>query len=233
MTGYRRVGIVGGIAPESTIEYYRLILTSYRARSSRAGNPSIIINSIDLTKTLALAANDLDALTDYMVAEVDTLVRAGADFAVIASNTPHIVFDEIQRRVPIPMISIVEAAAEAAAARGLRRLGLFGTRFTMQGPSYPRVFARAGIELVTPGEEEQSYIHDKYVGELVNAVFLPDTREGLLRIVRRMVARDAIDGLILGGTELPLILRDDGDVPVPLLDTTGIHVEKIVAALLS
>jgi aspartate racemase len=233
MTGFRRVGIVGGVAPESTIEYYRLILTSYRARSSHAGNPSIIINSIDLTKTLALAANDLDGLTDYMVAAVDTLVRAGADFAVIASNTPHIVFDEIQRRVPIPMISIVEAAAEAAAARGLRRLGLFGTRFTMQGRSYPRVFARAGIELVTPGEEEQAYIHGKYVSELVNAIFLPETRDGLLDIVRRMVARDAIDGLILGGTELPLILRDDGDVPVPLLDTTGIHVEKIVGALLA
>jgi aspartate racemase len=232
MTGYRRVGIVGGIAPESTIEYYRLILASYRARSSRAGNPSIIINSIDLSKTLALAANDIDGLTDYMVAEVDVLVRTGADFAAIASNTPHIVFDEIQRRVPIPMISIVEAAAEAAAARGLTRLGLFGTRFTMQGRAYPRVFARAGMELVTPGQEEQSYVHDKYVTELVNAVFLPETREGLLRIVRRMVARDAIDGLILGGTELPLILRDDGDVPVPLLDTTGIHVERIVRALL-
>jgi aspartate racemase len=225
----KRVGIVGGIAPESTIEYYRLILASYRSRSSSAANPSIIINSIDLTKTLALAANDLDALTDYMVVEVERLARAGADFAVIASNTPHIVFDEIQRRVPIPMISIVEAAAEAAAARGLTRLGLFGTRFTMQSRSYPRVFARAGIEVVTPEEkEEQAYVHDKYVGELVHAVFLPDTRERLLRIVRRMVARDAIDGLILGGTELPLILRDDGQMPVPLLDTTRIHVEKIV-----
>ena len=232
MTGYRRVGIVGGIAPESTIEYYRLILASYRARSNRSGNPSVIINSIDLTKTLALAVNDLDGLTDYMVAEVDTLVRAGADFAVIASNTPHIVFDEIQHRVPIPMISIVEAAAEAASARGLTRLGLFGTRFTMQGPSYPRVFAGAGIEVITPGEEEQAYIHDKYVGELVNGIFLPETREGLLRIISRMVERDAIDGLILGGTELPLILRDDGDMPVPLLDTTRVHVERIVAALL-
>ncbi|HXA17259.1 MAG TPA: aspartate/glutamate racemase family protein [Thermoanaerobaculia bacterium] len=102
----------------------------------------------------------------------------------------------------------------------------------MRGPTYPRVFARAGIEVVAPAEEEQAYIHDKYVGELVNAIFLPETREGLLRIISRMVERDAIDGLILGGTELPQILRDDGDMPVPLLDTTRVHVERIVAALL-
>ena len=102
----------------------------------------------------------------------------------------------------------------------------------MQGRSYAQVFTRAGIEIVTPNESEQTYIHEKYVGELIHAVFLPDTREGLLRIVRRMATRDAIDGLILGGTELPLILGDDGDMPVPLLDTTRIHVEKIVGVLL-
>src|SRR5258708_2147949 len=120
----RRVGIVGGIAPESTVEYYRLILARHRARSGGVANPSIIINSIDVAKPLSLAANDPEALTTYIVVEIERLVRAGADFAVIASNTPHIVFEEIQRRVSIPMISIVEAASDTAKSQGLKRVGL-------------------------------------------------------------------------------------------------------------
>jgi aspartate racemase len=230
----KRIGIVGGIAPESTIEYYRLILASYRARTNDLANPSIVINSIDLAKVLALAgAGELDELTSYLVDEIERLARAGVDFAVIASNTPHIVFDEIRLRTSIPLISIVEAASDAAKARGLSRLGLFGTRFTMQGRFYAEVFARAGIEVITPAKEEQNYVHDKYIGELVNAIFRPETREGLITIAKRMVVRDGIDGLILGGTELPLILRDEGEAGVPFIDTTRIHVERIVDTLLA
>jgi aspartate racemase len=230
----KRIGIVGGIAPESTIEYYRLILASYRARTNDLANPSIVINSIDLAKVLALAgAGKLDELTGYLVDEIERLARAGVDFAVIASNTPHIVFDEIRLRTSIPLISIVEAASDAAKARGLSRLGLFGTRFTMQGRFYAEVFARAGIEVITPAEEEQNYVHDKYIGELVNAIFRPETREGLITIAKRMVVRDGIDGLILGGTELPLILRNEGEAGVPFIDTTRIHVERIVDTLLA
>lgn len=230
----KSIGIVGGIAPESTIEYYRLILASYRARTNDLANPSIVINSIDLAKVLALAgAAELDELTGYLVDEIERLARAGVDFAVIASNTPHIVFDEIRLRTSIPLISIVEAARDAAKARGLSRLGLFGTRFTMQGRFYQEVFGRAGIEVITPAEEEQNYVHDKYIGELVNAIFRSETREALITIAKRMVVRDGIDGLILGGTELPLILRDEGEAGVPFIDTTRIHVETIVDTLLA
>jgi aspartate racemase len=126
----------------------------------------------------------------------------------------------------------VEATCEAAKALGLKNLGLFGTRFTMQGRFYPDVFRREGIALAAPSLDEQNYIHDKYLGELVYGVIRPETREGLLGIVDRMKTREGIDGLILGGTELPLILRDGGHQGIPFLDTTRIHVERVLGELL-
>ncbi|MGH7455798.1 MAG: aspartate/glutamate racemase family protein [bacterium] len=230
----KTAGIIGGIGPESTIEYYRLIIASYREQKQDGSYPTILINSIDLRKMLDLIeANELTKVTEYLVGEVRKLARAGADFGVLSSNTPHIVFDEIRRQSPIPLISIVEATAEAAQALGLKKVGLFGTRFTMQGRFYPEVFSRAGIMLVTPEPDEQAYIHDKYMRELVNGVVVPETRERMLAIVECLQERHGIQGLILGGTELPLILRDETSRGIPFLDTTKIHVKRIVAQLLS
>jgi aspartate racemase len=226
----KTVGIIGGIGPESTVEYYRLMIASYRERKRDGSYPSIMINSIDLKNVLGLiGANELAKLTEYLVGEVQKLARAGADVGLLAANTPHVVFDDIRRRSPIPLVSIVEAACEAARALGLKRLGLFGTRFTMQGRFYPEVFSREGITLAVPGHDEQAYIHDKYMRELVNGIVLPETRERLLSIVDRLKEREHIQGLILGGTELPLILRDVTDREIPFLDTTRIHVERALA----
>lgn len=229
----KTVGIIGGIGPESTIEYYRLIIASYREQKRDGSYPTILLNSIDLRKMLDLVeANELTRLTDYLVGEVHKLTRAGADFGVLASNTPHLVFDEIQRQSHIPLISIVEATSEAAQALGLKRIGLFGTRSTMQGRFYPEVFSKAGMTLAVPEPDEQANIHNKYMHELVNGIILPETRERLLAIVERLKERHDIQGLILGGTELPLILRDVTSGGIPFLDTTKIHVERIVAQLL-
>jgi len=230
----KTVGIIGGIGPESTVEYYRLMIVAYREQKQDGSYPSILINSIDLKKMLDLiGANELAKVAEYLVGEVQKLARAGADFGLLASNTPHIVFDDIRRQSPIPLVSIVEAACEAAQALGLKRVGLFGTRFTMQGRFYPDVFSRAGITLAVPEPDEQAYIHDKYMSELVNGIIRPETRERLLTIVERLKERQGIQGLILGGTELPLILRDVRDRGIPFLDTTQIHVKRIVAQLLS
>ena len=230
----KTVGIIGGVGPESTIEYYRLIIAAYREQHPGGSYPSIIINSVDLNRLIAwVTANELETLAAYLVAEIERLHRAGADFGLLASNTPHIVFDEISRHSPMPLISIVEAARDETKARGLRRVGLFGTRFTMQGRFYPDTFSRAGIAIVTPSEEEQSYIHEKYMNELLNNIFLPETRAHLLTIVDRMKTGDQIEAIILGGTELPLILRDTEHNGIPFLDTTRIHVRQIVAELLS
>ena len=229
----KTLGIIGGIAPESTIEYYRLIIASYRKQKQDGSYPNIIINSIDMKKMLDLiGANDLTGVTGYLLSEVKKLALAGADVGLLASNTPHIVFEEINRQSPIPLISIVEAACETVKALKLQRIGLFGTRFTMQGNFYPKVFSREGIMLVVPNMEEQTFIHDKYMNELVNGIFLPETCAQILHIVERLIEMESIQGLILGGTELPLLLRDQTYKGIPFFDTTKIHAERAVAQII-
>jgi aspartate racemase len=230
----KTLGIIGGIGPESTQEYYRLLIASYREKVRDGSYPPIFINSINL-KTLVdlFEADDLPRVTGILKTELGKLAAAGVDFALLSANTPHIVFDDLRRQSPVPLVSIVEATCEAAKALGLSKLGLFGTRFTMQSRFYPEVFSRAGIALVVPDTGEQSIIHDKYMNELVKGVFRPETREELLGIVDRLKRREGIQGLILGGTELPLILRDDAGRGIPFLDTTRIHVEAAVKVMLS
>jgi aspartate racemase len=230
----KTVGIIGGIGPESTIEYYRSIIASYRRQQPDGSAPSIILNSISVQELLAMMnRDDLPAVIDYLVPEIKRLAAAGANFALIAANTPHIVFDEVQRSSPIPLLSIVEATCAEAKTRAIKRAGLLGTRFTMQARFYPNVFSREGIALVMPDAGEQAYIHDKYVNELLKDVFLPTTRERLLEIIRRMREQGQIECVVLAGTELPLILSQGEAAGIPLLDTTKIHVEAAVARLLS
>jgi aspartate racemase len=229
----KTVGIIGGIAPESTIAYYRQILARCRElHRGAAENPPIIVNSIDLHRMLSLAgAKKFEELVDYLAQELARLAAAKADFAVFASNTPHIVFDELARRAPVPLISIVECAASAAAARGVRKAALLGTRFTMEGGFYEKTFAARGMEVVTPDGKDLVYVHDKYMSELVSADFRQETREGMLHVVDRLIDAHGIDAVILGGTELPLLLRDAEYRGVPFLDTTAMHVEAIVERL--
>jgi len=230
----KTLGIIGGLGPESTVEYYQNIIALYRERQGDGSYPEFIINSVDLKKGLDfMDANDLTGMADYLLEEIGKLARAGANFGLISANTPHIVFDEVASKSPMPLISIVEATCAAAKARKLRRLALFGTRFTMQGTFYPKVFSREAIELVVPDATDQDYLHDKYLNELVSGKFLPETRARLLAIVDRMKANSDIDSVILAGTELPLILRDAEHNGIPFLNTTTIHCEAAVAEMCS
>ena len=157
--------------PESTIAYYRAIIAAGRAIAP-ASQPPILINSIDVQRVLRLVgANQLTELTDYLVEEVERLAKAMADLVLIAANTPHIVFDDVRSRSPVPLVSIVEATRDVVRSMGLQRVGLFGTRFTMQGRFYPNIFSTAGIDVVPPRDDEQAYIHDKYVNELLHGSF--------------------------------------------------------------
>ena len=230
----KTLGMIGGLGPESTVDYYRMIIAAYREQRQDGSYPAIIINSIDLNKVRDLVtANALADLTEHLVAEVQRLARAGADFGLLTANTAHIVFDDVRRQSPIPLISIVEATCDAARALGLKKLGLLGARFTMQGRFFPYVFARAAMTLAVPVEDEQTYIHEKYMDELVNGIFLPETRDRLMQIIGRLKEREHIDGVILGGTELPLLLRDAAGQHIPFLDTTRIHVKAAVSEMLS
>lgn len=231
--GMRILGIIGGTGPESTVEYYQRLIAGYRQRNAEGCPPSLIINSVDNTKLIDwFTANELARVVDYLEVEIGRLARAGADFALIAANTPHLVFDELQRRSPIPLLSIVEATCDAAAAAGLRRLALFGTRFTMQAALFPETFARRAMAIVVPNDAEQAFIHEKYMGELFVGTIRDETRAALLKIAAAMKQRAGVDGLILGGTELSLILRDPTAAGLSVLDTTQIHVDAAVEWML-
>src|SRR6266481_4527680 len=230
----KTLGMIGGLGPESTLDYYQRIIALYRERIRDRHYPEFIIVSVDLRKGLDfMEAGDLSGMADFLLEAIGKLARAGAEFGIISANTPHIVFDEVAPKSPVPLISIVETTRAVAKAQNLKRLALFGTRYTMQANFYPKVFARDGIELLVPDLHDQDYIHDKYMNELVLGKFLADTRASLLAIVDRMKAMSDIDGVILAGTELPLILRDHTHNGIPFLDTTKIHVEAAVAHILS
>lgn len=229
----RITGMIGGLGPESTIDYYRSIIARCRARKPDGGYPQIIVNSLDVDRGIALLdADRLDELASYLTDGLEVLARAGADFAFIAANTPHLVFDEVQRRSAIPLLSIVRATSDRAKALDLKRVGLLGTGFTMRASFYPEEFERAGIAMVRPKEAEREFIHRIYLGELLNNQFSPETRTEILKIAHRMRDEDDIEALVLAGTELPLLLRDSGNPGIEFLDTTVIHVEAIVDELL-
>ena len=228
----KTLGLIGGTGPESTIEYYRLLVARYRERAD-GHSPPVIITSVDLKQMVEwMTAGNLAAVTDGLAAEFERLQRAGADFAALTANTPHIVFDELQQRSSLPLISIVEATCERAQSLGFKNVGLFGTRYTMQAPFYPKVFSRTDVKLVTPTEEEQNYIHEKYFGELLKDVFHPETRAQFLAIADEMKARHGVEAVILGGTEIPLLLRTEEHNGIQLLDTTRIHVDRLIWEML-
>jgi aspartate racemase len=226
-----RVGLVGGLGPESTIDYYRRLLEAWAAE--RPGSaPGIVIDSLDVSRVVPLVERDHAGLVEYLAASIQRLAGAGVDFAALTANTPHLVFDELAAASPIPLVSIVETCALEVRRRGLARPLLLGTRFTMEGPFYPRVFARHGLELVRLGGADLDWVHARYMGELLKGEFRDETREGFVALVARVREARPLDAVILGGTELPLLLKGSDVAGVPALDTTALHVRAIVRRLL-
>jgi aspartate racemase len=228
------VGVIGGIGPESTIDFYRLFVEVYQRRRPDGSYPPVVINCVDLSRMVALvSAGDMDKLEAFIVEELHRLARAGCTVGLLSANTPHLIFDRLRRVSPLPLLSIVETASRAAAEQRLTRVGLFGTRFTMQGGFFQEVFARDGIDVVVPDAADQEAIHTSYMGELVKGVFRTETRDRFVAIARRLRSEHGIEALILGGTELPLLLRDATDLDLPLLDTTRLLVERAVEEMLA
>jgi aspartate racemase len=224
------VGIVGGLGPESTIDYYRRILAAWQVANPSSA-PSIVIDSLDAQRALRLVASDREEFTAYLLGSLRRLAGAGVSFAALTANTAHIVFDELAAQSSVPLVSIVEVCADEARRRGLRRLALLGTRFTMEAAFYPTVCGRHGIDVVLPTEAERAWVHARYVGELLEGDFRDDTRRQFVSLVRRLRDEERADGVILGGTELPLLLTEPIIADLPALDTTALHVAAIVERL--
>ncbi len=228
-----KVGIVGGIAPESTVDYYISIIKEYQRRMHDDNYPQIVIDSLDKKEMLTyVSARSWSSLVKLLVRSINSLAAAGADFAVIASNTPHIVFDKVKANVNLPLVSIIDVTCARAKHQGHKKLGLLGTAFTMRENFYLETFEKQGMEIVLPNIDEQQYIHKKLFSEIELGIIKNETKHALLSIIDRMYEEDGIDGVILGCTELPLILKD-GDREIPFLNTVQIHVEAIVDMLTS
>ncbi len=224
----KRIGIIGGIGPESTVDYYKRIIGAFQKNGIESAYPEIIIYSANLAELmLILETKNRSKLADWLVEKVESLFRAGAEFAVIGSNTPHLVYNEVRSRSPIPMLSIIEETCNKALSLGLKKPGLMGTKFTMESDFFQKPFREQGISVVLPDKKDQELIHNRLFSEIELGIIKDSTREELLSVVKRMIDRHSIDSLILGCTELPLILTGD-EYGIPFLNTTAIHAESIV-----
>ena len=228
----KRVGLVGGLGPESTVDYYRRIIEKWH-RTDPATAPALMIDSLDVRLALRLVKDDRPALVKYLRASVERLASAGVDFVALTANTPHVVFGELSAGSPVPLLSIVEACAHEAERRRLRRLILLGTQFTMDEPFYHDVFARHRLEVFVPAESDREWVHDRYVNQLLVGQFRDETRDELVALISRLKDEHDADGVILGGTELPLLLTTQTIADLPVLDTTDLHVAAIVERLRS
>jgi aspartate racemase len=225
-----RVGLIGGLGPESTIDYYRRILAAWE-RIAPGSSPGIVIDSLDVQVGLRLVEHDRPALTEYLLESIGRLAGAGVALVAMTANTAHVVFDELAARSPVPLLSIVDPCAGEARRRGLRRLALFGTRFTMEADFYPAACARHGIAVVSPGQADRAWVHARYIGELLRGDFRDDTRRGFIALATRLREQERVDGVIFAGTELPLLLQGPEIAGLPALDSTALHVAAIVERL--
>lgn len=221
---HKRIGILGGMSPESTVAYYEYITRAYTERYGDYGYPEILIYSVSFQPYVDWPNQDRwDLVAQGLSQAAHKLVAAGADFILIATNTMHLVFDEVQAKVEVPMLSLLDATADAVLARGLRTVGLLGTRFTMEKSFYQDALARQGITVLVPDAADRAYVNRVIYDELVAGQIHDRSRIEFVAIIRKLVERGA-EGVILGCTEIPLLVSE-GDAGVPLFDTTTIHAE--------
>jgi len=221
----KTIGIIGGMTPESTTVYYKHIISNYEKQFEDFGFPEIIIYSVSFQRIFDWANNDnWNAIANHMTEIIHKLNQAGASFALIAANTPHHVFDIVQSRSPLPLISIIDSTIEQIQRKGLKKVGLLGTRFTMQKTFFKDGLQGNEITTLVPSAEEQENIHRIIFDELARGIISESSHNLFLHIIEKLEEKGA-EGIILGCTELPLLLREK-DCDLPFFDTARIHADK-------
>ena len=229
----KKFGLVGGIGPASTLDYYKGINEGYQKRTGTDSNPLMVIDSLNMAEAYYLVDNKKwPEFTALFVNSLKILSAAGAEFAAMAANTAHIVFDEIAAASRIPLISIVYETCKAAQNAGCKKVIVFGTAFTMSSGLYDKAFEKYGIQAFVPTLEDQKAIHNIIFPNLQAGIVLPEEKKIMLDIARKMIAETGADALILGCTELPFIIKEE-DLDILLLDTTQIHIDAILDVILT
>jgi aspartate racemase len=217
----KKIGILGGMSYESTIKYYDLLLQKYYDENNDYNYPEILIYSLNFQKVIDYElGNETPKYVDYLMSGINSLQNGGADFIVMAANSPHAVYDDLVQKAEVPILSIVKATAEKALEMGLNKLLLIGIKFTMQSSFYQRIFENSNMQVITPEDIEQDLIDQIIFDELVIGKFKNESKQKLLEIIHNY----EVDGVILGCTEIPLMLHKN-DTNIKLLDTIEIHVE--------
>jgi aspartate racemase len=221
---HKRIGILGGMSPESTIAYYEHITRTYTERFGDYGYPEIIIYSVSFQPYVDWPQQERwNLVTQGLSEAAQRLEAAGADFIVMATNTMHLVFDQVQACVRVPMLSLLDAVGEAILAGGMKRVGLLGTQYTMEKTFYQDALGRRGITVLVPDAEDRQYVNAVIYNELVAGQIRDESRAGLIAVIKRLAERGA-QGVILGCTEIPMLVTET-DAAMPLFDTTAIHAE--------
>lgn len=229
----KKAGIVGGLGPASTLDYYRDIIAGYMEQANTDQYPALVIDSINMTEMLGyLAKEDLDYLAAMLLDSIHNLAQAGADFAVIASNTPHIVFDAVKEKSELPLVSIIEATCIYAKKMNYKKVLVLGTMFTMSNGLYTLALEKYGMEGIVPDTEGKNMVHNIIFPKLENGIVVPEDKEKMLQLIDRMVIEYKADAVILGCTELPLMIHQE-DIATPVLNTAAIHVEAVIGELLA
>ncbi|OCA97235.1 aspartate/glutamate racemase family protein [Clostridium beijerinckii] len=229
----KKVGIVGGMGPESTIEYYNKIVYGYQEKHSKDYFPNMVIESINIFEMLELCkTKDFDALTELLLKAIKNVAASGADFAALAANTPHIVFEALKEKSPIPLISIVEETYKKVEKDKLKVVGLLGTSVTMDADFFKKPFRDNGIKIVVPEEIIRNFINDKITNELEYGIIKDSTKQKIIKIIKELKEREKVEGIILGCTELPFLLKDV-EFSLNVYDTMEIHVNSILSNIIN
>ena len=224
----KKLGLVGGMGPESTIPYYHDIVYGVQEKVGKDFFPNLTIESVNVFDVLKFCSEQkYDELTEYLMSAINNLINSGADFIALSANTPHIVFDRLKEQSTVPLVSIIEATKDEAVRLNKRKLGLFGTIFTMTGDFFKTPFQNSDIEIVVPTVEEMVFINQKISSELELGIVKEETLGGFQKIIERMKKECGIEAIVLGCTELPLLLNDEVSA-VPCLDTMKIHINTLV-----
>jgi aspartate racemase len=219
----KTIGIFAGMSWASSVEYYRIINRTVQERMGGSNSAKIVMNSVNFAEMIALReSGGWEAVGDRVVEIARGLKGAGADFFILAVNTVHIVADRVEAEVDLPLLHIADATAGAIKAAGMKKAGLLGTRYTMCEDFYRvRLKEKHGIDVVIPGGEDVERINSIILDELVMEKFLDESRDACLEMCDKLAA-DGAEGIILGCTELPLLMKPE-DISVPSFDTMTIH----------
>lgn len=228
----KKIGLVGGTGPESTVVYYKEINRMVSEKTGHSDFPELIVDSLNLYKIYPmLESEDYEGITEYLGSSVKRLTDCGVDYVAFTAVTCHIVFPQVSALCPVPMISIPEATAEYAEAMGYKKVGLLGTIFTMDKDYLSRPMIERGIEVFVPSQEEKENISNRIYNEFEFNIVKPEAVAELVSTIQRMKDENGIEAVILGCTELPLVLNDSIS-PVPCLDTVKIHIDKLVKLIM-